>query len=284
VRQFQPPPGHTGYPQWQAPQYPPQSGTNSSPQQSFPSQQFQRPLSGLPQEQPQTPKRKPHKRLSIAALVVVVIVAALIIATFVHGSQQVSTPRPITRTTHPTSQSTPASTSAPNLQATPQSTTKAIPPAALLGSDIAQFVAIYGRPNDHSVPSAGYYHFRQYASSNLDFLIVQTDAADGGVYAQRVKGVMAQAPGAGWNQQEASAACAVFLPRDAVYERTVKLANGFDKVYFSASLAGLFRASAFSDPNGSQVKAGLFDVRYINRSGTIIDSCGILIGNEQIQL
>jgi hypothetical protein len=143
---------------------------------------------------------------------------------------------------------------------------------------------MYGQPNDRSVPSAGYYHFRRYASSNLDFLIVQTDAADGGVYAQRVKGVMAQAPGAGWNQQEASAACTAFLPRDALYERSVQLANGYDKVYFSASLAGLFRASAFTDPNGSQVKAGLFDVRYIYRSGTIIDSCGILIGTEQIQL
>ena len=143
---------------------------------------------------------------------------------------------------------------------------------------------MYGQPNVHSVPSAGYYHFRRYASSVLDFLIVQTDAADGGVYAQRVKGVMAQAPGAGWNLQEASAACAAFLPRDAVHERTVKLANGYDKVYFSASLAGLFRASAFTDPNGSQVKAGLFDVQYIYRSETIIDSCGILIGTEQIQL
>jgi hypothetical protein len=145
-------------------------------------------------------------------------------------------------------------------------------------------VAKYGQPNDHSVSGSGYYHFKRYASSNLDFLIVQADTADGGVYTQRVKGVMAQAPGAGWSQQEASAACATFLPRDAVYERTVKLANGYDKVYFSASLAGLFRASAFTDPNGSQVKAGLFDVRYIYRSGTIIDSCGILIGTEQIQL
>ena len=134
------------------------------------------------------------------------------------------------------------------------------------------------------MPGAGYYHFRRYANSGLDFLIVQTDSADGGVYAQRVKGVMAQAPGAGWNQQEASATCTAFLPRDAVYEHSVKLANGYDKVYSSASLAGLFRASAFTDPNGSQVKAGLFDVRYIYRSGTIIDSCGILIGNEQIQL
>jgi hypothetical protein len=169
-------------------------------------------------------------------------------------------------------------------QAIPQPTSRAIPAPAIIGSDTGAFVEMYGQPNNHSVPSAGYYHFRRYAGSDLDFLIVQADAADGGVYAQRVKGVMAQAPGAGWNQQEASAACDVFLPLDAVYERTVELANGYDKVYFSASLAGLFRASAFTDPNGNQVKAGLFDVQYIYRSKTIINSCGFLIGTEQTQL
>ena len=169
-------------------------------------------------------------------------------------------------------------------QAISKPTSRAIPEPAIIGSDTGAFVAMYGQPNNHSVPSAGYYHFRRYARSNLDYLIVQADASDGGIYAQRVKGVMAQAPGAGWNQQEASAACNVFLPHDAVYVRTVELANGYDKVYFSATLAGLFRASAFTDPNGNQVKAGLFDVEYIYQSKTIIISCGLLIGTEQTQL
>jgi hypothetical protein len=132
------------------------------------------------------------------------------------------------------------------------------------------------------VPDAGYYHFQQY--SGLDFLVVQADAADGGVYANRVKGVTERAPAAAWNQQEASAACAAFLPRDAVYAREAGLANGYDKVYFSATLAGLFPASAFTDPNGTQVQAGLFDIQYIYRSGTSIDSCGILIGTQRTQL
>ncbi len=285
MRQFQPPPGNTGYQHWQPPQYPPQAGTNSSPQQSFPSQQFRNPLSDPSQGQSQSPKQDPRKRLSIAALVVVVaIVAAFIVAAFGFASHLVSPSRPITQATPASSQPTTESTLAPVLKATSQSTKSALPAPAILGSDIAQFVTRYGQPNDHSVPSSGYYHFRRYTNSDLDFLIVQTDVGDGGVYIQRVKGVMVQAPGTGWNQQQADAACATFLPRDSVYQRTVKLAVGYDKVYFSASLAGLFLASAFTDPNGNQVKTGLFDVHYIYRSGTIIDSCDILIGTEQTQL
>jgi hypothetical protein len=280
VRQYQPPPGQADYPHWQSTQYPPQSETNSWNPQSFPSQQLRHPLFDLPPEQPQTPKRNARKRWPVAALIAVVMVAVFTGVMFIHGLQLVSTPRSITRTTHPAGQPMQASTS----QEIPQPTSRSIPAPAIVGSDIGAFVAMYGQPNNHSVPSSGYYHFRRYASSDLDFLIVQADAADGGVYAQRVKGVMAQAPGAGWNQQEASAACDVFLPHDAVYEHTVELANGYAKVYFSASLAGLFRASAFTDPNGNQVKAGLFDVQYIYRSKTIIDSCGFLIGTEQTQL
>ncbi len=144
-------------------------------------------------------------------------------------------------------------------------------------------MAKYGQPNDHSTPSGGLYHFQRYSGSNLDFLIVQTDAADGAVYAQRAEGVTAQAPDAGWNQQEASVACAAFLPRDAVYKRQVGLTNGYDKIYFSASVAKLFPASAFTDASNNQVQTGLFDAQYLYKSGTTIDSCDILIGTEQTQ-
>jgi hypothetical protein len=248
-------------------------------------QQFRKPLSDLSQGQPQSPKQEPRKRLSITALVVVVaIVAAFIVAAFGFASHLVSTSRPITQATPASSQLTTESTLAPALQATSQSTKRALPAPAIIGSDSAQFVIRYGQPNDHSIPSSGYYHFRRYTNSDLDFLIVQTDVVDGGIYVQRVKGVMVQAPGTGWNQQQADAACAAFLPSDSVLQRTVKLATGYDKVYFSATLAGLFLASAFTDPNGNQVKAGLFDVHYIYRSGTIIDSCDILIETQQTQL
>jgi hypothetical protein len=232
------------------------------------------------------PKRNPHKRLSIAGLVVVaVIVAAFISVAFYYASHLVSTVRPTAKATHTASQQpTSVSTPAPVLQKTSRPTKSTEPALALLGSDITPFISRYGQPNDHSVSISGYYHFRRYTNSSLDFLIAQTDISDGGIYVQRVKGVMVQAPGTGWNQQQADAACAAFLPSDSVLQRTVKLATGYDKVYFSATLAGLFLASAFTDPNGNQVKAGLFDVHYIYRSGTIIDSCDILIGTQQTQL
>ena len=285
VRQFQPPPGNTGYPHWQPPQPPPQhpaqAGTSSTPQQAFPSQQFRNPLPDLPQVQPQTPQRYPRRRLPIAALVAAAVVAAAcVVAALCYGSHLVSTSRPTPQQTHSSSASTPA----PVLQATSQPTKGALPALAVLGVDIANFVSRYGQPNDHSVPSSGYYHFRRYTNSDLDYLVAQVDLGDGVMYAQRVKGVVVQAPGAGWNQQQANAACAAFLPRDSAYQRTVKLAVGYDNVYFSASLAGLFPASAFTDPNGNQVKAGLFEVHYTQRAGLIIDACDILPGTQQTQL
>ena len=292
MRQFQPPPGNTGYPHWQPPQqsqppqHPAQSGTSSTHQQAFPSQQFRNPLPDLPQVQPQTPQRNPRRRLPIAALAAAVIAAACVVAALGYGSHLVSTYRPNPQQTHSSSASQPASDStlAPVLQATPQPTKGALAAPAVLGGDIGTFVSRYGQPNDHSVPSSGYYHFRRYANSDVDFLVAQVDLGDGVVYAQRVKGVVAQAPGAGWNQQQANAACTAFLPRDSAYQRTVKLAMGYDNVYFSASLVGLFPASAFTDPNGNQVKAGLFEVHYIQRAGSIIDSCDILPGTQQTQL
>ncbi len=283
MRQFQPLPGRTGFPHVQPPQYPSQSATNSSSRQSFPTKQFRSPLPDLMWEQPQTPKRNPRKRMPVPALVgVVLLVAALIVAAFGYVSRQQSINTLVEQATRAASK--PASTQAAVLQATSPSTKSAKPASTTLGSDISQFVTRFGLPNKHSVQSAGYYHFRQYANSDLDFLIVQADVSDGGVYAQRVEGLMVQAPGAGWNQQQANAACAAFFPGDSVYEHTVKLPVGYDNVYFSASLAGLFLASTFTDANGNQVKAGMFDVQYVYRSGSIINSCNILLGIQQAQL
>ncbi len=221
--------------------------------------------------------------MPVPALVgVVMLVAALIVAAFGYISRQQSINTLVNQATRAASK--PASTQAAVLLATSQSTKNAKPASTTLGSDISQFVTRYGPPNINSVLSAGYYHFRQYANSDLDFLIVQVDVSDGGVYTQRVQGLMVQAPGTGWNQQQANAACATFFPSDSVYQRTVKLPVGYDNVYFSGSLAGLFLASAFTDANGNQVKAGTFDVQYVYRSGSIINSCNILLGTQQAQL
>ena len=146
---------------------------------------------------------------------------------------------------------------------------------AVLGGDLAAFVARYGRPNDHSTPASGLYHFQSYPGSNLDSLAVTTDLTDGGVYAGRAESVTVQAP----------AACAAFFPRDAVYKQQIALADGYDRIYYAASLAQLFPASAFADFNGKQVQPGLFDVQYVYRPGTkMIASCNLLIGTQQTQL
>ena len=184
VRQFQPPPGNTDSPHWQRSrqQHPAQAGTSSTPRQAFPSQQFRRPLPDLAQVQPQTPQRNPRRRLPIAALAVTaVIAAACVVAAFGYGSHLVSTSRPTPQPTHSSSASQPtsASTLAPVLEATSQPTKGALAAPAVLGSEIATFVSRYGQPNDHSVPSSGYYSFRRYANSNLDVVVAQVDLGDG---------------------------------------------------------------------------------------------------------
>jgi len=198
------------------------------------------------------------------------------------ANQPVSNSQP---TSVPTTQ--PTTTTAPTSQSTTQSVINPTSGPALLGSDLGTFAAIYGQPNDHSTPSVGEYHFKRYPGSNIDFLILWTDNADGGVYANRVENVNVQASDAGadagWTQAEADASCAPFLPRDAVYKSQVGLTGGYDKIYFSASLASLFPASAFTDGNSNQVQSGLFDVQYLYASGSLIAGCSILIGTQQMQ-
>jgi hypothetical protein len=178
-------------------------------------------------------------------------------------------------------------TSKPTKQATTGSspTSSATGNSPVLGSNLSAFTAQYGQPNNRSAPTSGLYHYKQYPGTNLDFLVVKTDLGDWGVYAKRVENITLQAPSAGWSQQEASAACAAFLPPDAAYKQQVNLTYGYDNIYFSASLAQLFPASSFVDVNGNQVKAGLFDVEYLYQQGTkTVASCSILIGTQQTQI
>jgi hypothetical protein len=156
----------------------------------------------------------------------------------------------------------------------------------MIGSDIGAFVTSYGQPNDHSAPNAGLYFFKRYPGSTIDFLIVTDDTGDGGVYADRAEDVTAQAPetatGNGWTQEQAGVICGAFFPTDTVLKRRVQRIDGYDDIYFSASLALLFPTTAFTDVNNKQVQAGLFDALYLYGAGTTIDSCEILIGTAHI--
>lgn len=167
---------------------------------------------------------------------------------------------------------------------TPESVTSANGPATL-GSDIKAFIARYGQPNNHSVLNYGLYYFARYPDSNIDFLIITDDTGDGGVYANRVENVIVQAPNTharhGWTGEQASMICSAFFPHDAIFERRIERVDGYDTIYFSASVAKLFPTTAFTDFNNNQVQAGLFDVLYLYRADLTIDSCNILIGTSQ---
>lgn len=227
------------------------------------------------------------------ALCVVVALASLFAFTRDGSPQSATTPQ--AHATQPVGQST--RSAAPTQGATSQpsqptsnpatQTTTGINPGVnspILGGNLSAFTAKYGQPNNHSVPASGLYHFKRYAGSSLDFLIINTDLADGSAYASRVESLTIQAL-TPWSQQDATTVCAAFLPPDAVYKQQINLIYGYDNIYFSASLAQLFPASAFVDVNGKQVQAGLFDVEYLYQHGTKnIVSCSFMVGTQQTQI
>ena len=154
---------------------------------------------------------------------------------------------------------------------------------AVLGGTLGAFVAKYGQPNDHTQAKANLYHFQRHAGSNIDFLIIMIDTGT-----QKVINITAQASDvqpAGWSTSQATTICSGFFPPDAVYQSQVTLSNGtgYDKIYYSASLANVFPASEFSDASQNPVKPGTFDVQYLTKSNNTIDSCNILPGTSQTQ-
>lgn len=298
-RQFQPSPRHTGSSQWpQAPSSPISDGETQpmpvahAPQVAPPP--LPPPLPPLPHHSPRRKSpalnrnRTPWLLLGVALCVVVALTA---FATLTRGSSprpaatsQVHVTQPVSRpaTTTPRVAASPSTGHSPTQTRTVSNPTSG---QAVLGGDLAAFIARYGRPNDHSAPASGLYRFQSYPGSNLDALAVTTDLTDGSVYAGRAESVTVQAPAAAWSQQQAGAACAAYFPRDAVYKQQIALADGYDRIYYAASLAQLFPVSAFADFNGKQVQPGLFDVHYVYRPGTkMIASCGLLIGTQQTQL
>jgi hypothetical protein len=306
---------NTGYLQRQQPSQPsqpsqPQPSRPYTPQQNQWSQPVPQTLIARPPQiiLPETPKptsprrrspgagRKGAIRLLLIGMALCVVVALASIYAFTRGNslQPPATPQaratqPAGQSTRPTTSSTQGATSptSPTSKPTTQATTGSNPTssAPVLGGGLSAFTTKYGQPNNHSVPASGLYHFKQYPVSNLDFLIVNTDLADGSAYANRVESITAQAPDAGWSQQEATAACAAFLPPDAVYKQQINLTYGYDNIYSSASLAQLFPSLDFVDVNGKQVQAGLFDVQYLYQHGTKnIVSCSFMIGTQQTQI
>jgi hypothetical protein len=215
--------------------------------------------------------------LSCVAIMVILGSASLVISSQLHPatSAQIAV---ATATSLPNRPS-PIATGKPAVAATKPAT------PALLGSDISAFIARYGPPNDHSDTANGQYYFQRYPNSKRDYLIVLTDNIDGSEYTNRVFGLSASANTDGWTMAQASTQCAMFLPRDAVHQNDVQLANlsAIDKVYYSPSIGVLFPTSNFVDAENNPIKAGTFDVQYLytDASETHVESCGFLLGSGQ---
>jgi hypothetical protein len=275
------------YPQ-QIPAMPPQY-----PYQQSPIQPGQYPRT------PQTPKkRKSLKEMwrsgkagkcgiifAVGVLLLVVGLCSGIMNAATSGSKSAATP---TRAAQVVPTTVPIATTKPNPVLTQKPATNALPVTTgptLLGSPLSAFVGRYGQPNDHTDAKDGMYHFARIPGENTDSIILMTDILDQGSYTQKVMNVDASAPNAGWSVTQANAICASFYPTDAVYKSkvTITLGTGYDKIYFSASLAQMFPADAFDDNNNVQTTAGLFDVQFLVHPDGTIDSCNIQIGTQQTQ-
>lgn len=246
------------------------------------------PPPGFTPPAPQMPKRKRKLWPWLIGTLVVLVVSCsfcayvgskLPPATTASQPTSVATTAPTTAaqsTTAPTS----APTTKPATQPTAAPTTQPTSGPARLGSDIGTFTAHYGQPNSHS--SGILYHFQQYSNSNVDFLIVMTGLAEGGAYAKLAETITAQAPSDNWTKDQAESICAQFYPADAQYQSQKTYQNGYDKIYFSASLAKIFPASAFIDQQQNPVKPGLFDVSFLDsgKGDGTFDSCDMGPGTQ----
>lgn len=158
------------------------------------------------------------------------------------------------------------------------------------GGHLADFVAHFGQPNDHTDITTGQYHFARYANSNVDGIVLMVDVADGADFETLVSDLRVQGPETPpWSLSVAQTQCAAYLPADATRTRQVSVAStagqeGVDVVYRSASLASTFPATAFVDASQNPVAAGAFDVFYQDlkvNDPSAVTGCRMLLGTQQ---
>lgn len=160
------------------------------------------------------------------------------------------------------------------------------------GGHLADFIAHFGQPNDHTDITTGQYDFNRYANSNVDGIVLMVDVADGADYETVVSDLSVQGPDTQpWTLSEAQTQCAVYLPADAARTRQVSVVRtttfgreGVDVVYTSAILAATFPDSAFVDANQNSVAAGTFDVFYQDikaNDPSAVTGCRMLLGTRQ---
>jgi hypothetical protein len=182
------------------------------------------------------------------------------------------------------------STATPTLPP-PTATLPASGEPAVLGAPAQAFITKYGTPTNQSNPAQGELHFHQYLNSVTDFLDVQS-----GKYLDLTRGaedaatiLVTAPPGQAWSVSAARRECAGFGPTDAQFVRSVQTSSqgatvGWDDIYHSDSLAGVFPASAFQDVSQNPVPAGSFDIAYLFASSGDtghVTSCTLALGERQ---
>lgn len=248
----QPPNQYPSYPQQQ--QWTPQQGV--PPQQQWQQQPYP------PQYQPPMPPppKRSRKRLWVGiavAFCLLVIISGVAQAFNSPSSSSTDTATSQQPTTAPTQQAAQPTHAAQPTTAPTHQTNSAPAGPAILGADIAAFIAKYGQPIPSSQPAMGDYRFALYGNQTNDLDVV---AGDG-----RALSILKDSPtDQGWNESEAIASCLAFLPPDSTYKREMTLfdAQGnptdVQRVYYSPSLASRFPASVFTDENGNQTIPGTF--------------------------
>ena len=224
---------------------------------------------------------KSHSRPLL--LIFVVLLGILVASCGVPPQSSTQTTKAATSSTQAVSSSnSPFSVSAHNTAGTSIATNTQTLAGPILGGNIDAFIAIYGSPNDHSIP--GILHFQRDSKSNTDGIIVSLGIGGNG-YTNQVDDISVQPiNGASWNATTAQAACNLFAPADAQQIGNVPITQAYDLIYTSATLAHVFPPDAFTDALQDIITPGTFDIQYQYASDNIhIDGCNIEIGKLQAQ-
>jgi hypothetical protein len=160
---------------------------------------------------------------------------------------------------------------------------------AILGGNIAAFIAKYGPPDTGCATcQSGVYNFKRFPGTQIDYLtdvLVDADA----VHKGHVNSLLVQAPPQStWDAQTATTLCESFGPTDVNYDHPLQVipspdGTSIEKVYKSAWLASQLIASDFVDRYGNTNPVpGTFDIVYGNGSSSAtIDQCSLDTGIDQ---
>ncbi len=142
-----------------------------------------------------------------------------------------------------------------------------------LGGPISDFIGKYGKPNTTPCPPYNLCWFKD-GSSNTEGLIVNKHLSASG-YTSQVDWITVQTTnGQVWDAHQ--------MQRIPLVDASGQ-SSGYDVAYQSASLSHEFTQDDFNYGStvSGNVPMGTFDIQYLYKSDGSIDSCSILIGEQQ---